>query len=345
MRIRRSIFILMMGLFVLWPLATGFGQTNIADIQRGAEKTAQALAVALPFNSTVGLNWSDAYIGQILGVPPHFGVGITAGATTVPTVDLKPLLTNMGVSLPAGVDKVLPLPVAVAEARVGGILLPFDVGIKAGYIPDSLGNTIKGTTGGLAVKYLLVGADIRYAVLKGNLVLPTVSVGLGVNYMDGGLGTTISGGGASFTYNDGTGNHTIAATDPEVGVSWQATTVDLKAQISKGFLFFTPYAGLGATYGTSRAGYYVKSNLTYDDGGSIDPAEIQSIKNYLQSQGVAVPDISATGIESYFEKSGWAFRAYGGFSFNLAVMKFDLTGLYNFSDGSYGASLGLRFQL
>ena len=344
MRIRRSIFILMMGLFVLWPLATGFGQTNIADIQRGAEKTAQALAVALPFNSTVGLNWSDAYIGQILGVPPHFGVGITAGATTVPTVDLKPLLTNMGVSLPAGVDKVLPLPVAVAEARVGGILLPFDVGIKAGYIPDSLGNTIKGTTGGLAVKYLLVGADIRYAVLKGNLVLPTVSVGLGVNYMDGGLGTTISGGGASFTYNVGAANHTIAATDPEVGVSWRATTVDLKAQVSKGFLFFTPYAGFGATYGASRAGYYVKSNLTYD-GDSIDPAEIQSIKNYLQSQGVAVPDISATGIESYFEKSGWAFRAYGGFSFNLAVMKFDLTGLYNFSDGSYGASLGLRFQL
>ncbi|MCX7949662.1 MAG: hypothetical protein N2509_06070, partial [Treponemataceae bacterium] len=184
----------------------------------------------------------------------------------------------------------------------------------------------------------------RYAVLKGNLVLPTVSVGLGVNYMDGGLGTTISGGGASFTYNDGAANHTIAATDPEVGVSWRATTVDLKAQVSKGFLFFTPYAGFGATYGASRAGYYVKSNLTYD-GGSIDPAEIQSIKNYLQSQGVAVPDISATGIESYFEKSGWAFRAYGGFSFNLAVMKFDLTGLYNFSDGSYGASLGLRFQL
>lgn len=334
----------MVGLFVFGPLATGFGQTNIADIQRGAEKTAQALAVALPFNSTVGLNWSDAYIGQILGVPPHFGVGITAGATTVPTVDLKPLLTNMGVSLPAGVDQVLPLPVAVAEARVGGILLPFDVGIKAGYIPDSLGNTIKDTTGGLAVKYLLVGADIRYAVLKGNLLLPTVSVGLGVNYMDGGLGTTISGAGASFTYNDGAGSHTIAATDPEVGVSWRATTVDLKAQVSKGFLFFTPYAGLGATYGASRAGYYVKSTLKYDNQ-DITQTDIDNIKNYLQSQGVAVPDISATGIESYFEKSGWAFRAYGGFSLNLAVMKFDLTGLYNFSDGSYGGSLGLRFQL
>ncbi|MCX7656749.1 MAG: hypothetical protein N2Z76_09520, partial [Treponemataceae bacterium] len=136
----------------------------------------------------------------------------------------------------------------------------------------------------------------------------------------------------------------IAATDPEVGVSWRATTVDLKAQVSKSFLFVTPYAGLGATYGASRAGYYVKSSLTYDNN-PVDQNAVNSITSYLQSQGVAVPSISATGIESYFEKSGWAFRAYGGVSLNILLLKVDLNGLYNFSDGSYGASLGLRFQL
>ncbi|MCA1950251.1 MAG: hypothetical protein LDL24_06750, partial [Treponema sp.] len=144
------------------------------------------------------------------------------------------------------------------------------------------------------------------------------------------------------THNNKT--YTITATKPELGLSWETTTIDLKAQVSKGLLIFTPYAGLGASYGMSKAGYFVKSAIKYD-GNTISDSQLQQIKDTLSQNGITPPDISATGISSYFANNGLAFRAFGGLSLNILVLRLDLTGLYNFSDGSYGGSLGVRFQL
>lgn len=315
---------------------------SIEDLQNGAKAMASTLSATLPFNSTLGLNWSDAYIGQLLGVPPHFGVGVSAGATTVQADEIKTLLTTLGVDTGA-FPGIVPIPAAVAEARIGGFLLPFDIGVKGGYIPPDLGKTIKDVTGGLNLDYLAAGADLRYALIKGNLLLPRVSLGVGVNYMKGGLSTTLPGG-QSFTFNDETANHTIAATDPDLGLSWETTTIDLKAQVSKSLLIFTPYLGVGAAYGMSKAGYFVKSDITYD-GTPINDSQLQTIKDTLSNAGITPPDISATGISSYYANNGWAFRAFGGLSLNILVLRVDVTGLYNFSDGSYGGSLGVRFQL
>ena len=321
----------------------GFSQApTIEDLQTGAENMAKTLSAVLPFNSTLGLNWSDAYIGQLLGVPPHFGVGVSAGATTVQSDEMKVLLDTLGVDT-GDFPGLLPIPAAAAEARIGGFSLPFDIGVKAGYIPSSLGSTIQDATGGLNMDYLSAGADLRFALITGNILLPRVSLGVGVNYMKGGLSTTISEE-QSFTFSDGPTEHTIAASDPELGLSWETTTVDLKAQVSKGILIFTPYAGLGASYGMSKAGYFVKSDIKYD-GHTITDTELQTIKDTLSANGITPPDISATEISSYFENNGWAFRAFGGLSLNIVVVRVDLTGLYNFSDASYGGSVGVRFQL
>jgi len=311
---------------------------SIEDLQNSADAMAKSLSATLPFNSTLGLNWSDAYIGQLLGVPPHFGVGVSAGATTVQADEIITLLTTLGVDTGA-FPGIVPIPAAVAEARIGGFLLPFDIGVKGGYIPPDLGKTIKDVTGGLNLDYLAAGADLRYALIKGNLLLPRVSLGVGVNYMKGGLSTTV-GSDQTFTYN----TYSISATKPELGLSWETTTIDLKAQVSKSLLIFTPYLGVGAAYGMSKAGYFVKSDITYD-GTPINDSQLQTIKDTLSNAGITPPDISATGISSYFANNGWAFRAFGGLSLNILVLRVDVTGLYNFSDGSYGGSLGVRFQL
>jgi hypothetical protein len=152
--------------------------------------------------------------------------------------------------------------------------------------------------------------------------------------MKGGLSTTV-GSDQTFTYN----TYSISATKPELGLSWETTTIDLKAQVSKSLLIFTPYLGVGAAYGMSKAGYFVKSNITTTGG------TYEDIINALKANDITPPDISATGISSYFANNGWAFRAFGGLSLNILVLRVDVTGLYNFSDGSYGGSLGVRFQL
>jgi len=63
-----------------------FATPTVADIQTGAVAMSNALAKALPFNSTVGLNWSDAYIGQFISLPPTSALESSA----VPPVSILP---------------------------------------------------------------------------------------------------------------------------------------------------------------------------------------------------------------------------------------------------------------
>ncbi|GAB1484408.1 hypothetical protein MASR2M78_32260 [Treponema sp.] len=124
----------------------------------------------------------------------------------------------------------------------------------------------------------------------------------------------------------------------------ETTTLDLKAQVSKNFIIFTPYLGLGASYGMSKAGYYVKSTVTYDGNTLTDP-DITEIKESLKAAGITPPDIKASGISSTEEVSSFGIRVFGGLSVDLLVLHLDLTGMYNLLDGAYGGSVGLRFQL
>lgn len=319
-------------------LAPIFATPTVADLQTGAAAMSNALAKALPFNSTVGLNWSDAYIGQLIAVPPHFGVGMVMGATSINSSDVTSLLKTLGYDT-SSLGSTLPLPAMAVEGRIGGFILPFDIGLKAGFIPQAAGEALSSAAGGLNVDYLLAGADFRYALVKGNLILPKVSLGVGFNYMSGGVSKSV-GGDQTFAFN----SNTITAQAPTIGIDWKTTTLDFKAQVSKSFLIFTPYLGLGAAYGMSHVGYSVKSTVLYNDT-AISQTQINSINTYLQGLGLAPMDITASGISSYYDVNSWALRAFGGLSLNMFVIRVDLTGLYNIFDGSYGGTLGVRFQL
>ena len=327
-----------------------FAQVDLKAIQDGADALSETLAPALPFNSTVGLNWSSAYIGQLVGIPPHFGVGVATGMTTVKVEGIADMLSLIGnFSLPSGIGDFLPLPAAVAEARIGGFILPFDLGLKVGYLPDSAKASLEDLAGGLSVDYLLVGADVRYAHLKGNILLPAISLCVGFHYLKGGLGSTV-GSEQDFSFSGGGITHQLFLPAPDIGLRWESKTIDLKAEISKGLLIFTPYLGFGASYGISSAGYYLESDVQYsEDGGTtktpISDAKIAELKDAMNAAGITPPDFSSTGISSDIEFSGWSFRAFGGLSLNIIVLRLDLTGMYNIADGSYGGTLGVRFQL
>ena len=334
--VKKSLALLTLGFTLTVPSA--FAQAvDISDITSSMDEFAEVLAPALPLNSAIGLNWSNAYIGQLLGIPPHFGVGTVVGATTIKAESFGTLLGQLG--YPEFDLDVIPIPVAAVEARIGGFFLPFDLGLKVGLIPESVGTSLADLAGGLDVDYLLVGADLRYALLKGNILLPTISLGVGFNYMKGGLGAEV-GSAQSFSFTNpenSAESWTIGATKPKVGLTWETQSFDVKAQISKGLLIFTPYLGVGASYSTSSAGYYVKSDITgpYED-----------LMQALEDAGQTVPDITATGIESTKTiENVFSARVFGGVSLNILVLRLDFSGLYNVLDGSYGASIGARIQL
>ena len=61
-------------------------------------------------------------------------------------------------------------------------MLPFNVGFKAGFIPENAKVLLP-----FPVDYLMLGGDVRYAVLKGKGLLPALSVGAGYTYLRGGV--------------------------------------------------------------------------------------------------------------------------------------------------------------
>jgi hypothetical protein len=299
---------------------------SLGDIQKNVDNFSEKLALSLPFNAAMGLNWADAHIGQFLGLPPHFGVGVSMGFTTIDGGSMGDLLHRFNIDLPIDIGG-YPIPGYAVEGRIGGFVLPFDVGLKFGYLPIKPEN--------LELDYFLIGGDVRYALLKETLVLPAISVGMGYNYLNGGLAIKI-GEDRSFSYKDiSGGDQTLTLSAPKVGLLWETSGLDFKAQISKSFLVITPYLGIGLSHAWSRAGYEVQTTLS--------GADLDKIKKIMGNYGIT--DITANGLSSIVEITGWSGRLFGGLSFNLPLFKIDLTGMFNFADARYGVALGLRFQV
>ncbi len=161
---KRFVLILMMSL-----AAAGLWAQELAVFQDGFETFATEMAATLSYNATIGNNWSDAYIGNF----PHFGVGISVGATTVPSDSLDELFDSMGVAVPSAIGSMgLPIPAAAVSAKLGGFVLPFDVGIKAMILPAAATEALSAAD--ISADYKLFGGNVRFALLKQNILMPDV---------------------------------------------------------------------------------------------------------------------------------------------------------------------------
>jgi hypothetical protein len=143
-------------------------QIAFNDFKADFQAFADGVASSLPFNAAIGLQWADAYIGNF----PYFGVNSTIGITFIPLEAVDDIAAAFGIDFmslyPGTVGSLgMPFPGWCMDARIGGFGLPFDIGIKAGYLPEQS-----------AISYLLVGADFRYGIIIEDEVTPGVSVGI-----------------------------------------------------------------------------------------------------------------------------------------------------------------------
>jgi hypothetical protein len=311
-----------------------FSDTTLGDLQDIVSNFSGDIAKGMPLNSSIGLNWSDAYIGQFLGIPPRFGFGISSGFTFLDVGSMNDLFGLFGTSVGGRLKMGLPLPGYTLEGRIGGFVLPFDAGVKIGYVDNiPLLNRF-----GLDLDYLLVGADIRYSLLPKILPLK-LSVGVGINHLQGGISKKIPAGLPEFSFVDAADkNYTLKMEDPTVGLLWKTTNYELKAQASMSLIIITPYAGVGVGYAKSESGYRIRTDLTVN--GETVTDEIIDIMN-----GYGVHNISSNGFESLIGDDAWNVRLFGGMSLNLAMIKFDLTGIYSYTTSNLGVTFGVRFQL
>jgi hypothetical protein len=229
----------------------------------------------------------------------------------------------------------LPLPGAVIDARVGGAILPFDVGLKAG--------GLKFATGDAHVKYFLFGADVRYCVVEQLLAVPKVSVGVGINRMTGNVTVdgVVSGMEIDTTGLGITGaSSSVDVSKGDFYMDWKTTVLDFKVQASWDLLIVKPSFGLGASYGMSQIEAGLDSRLTVDGTTTTIP---QSAIDALHNQyGL---DVSGSGIGYTKKANALAYRLFGGIGINILLVKLDFGLLYNINGGNWGATLGARVQL
>ena len=313
-------------------------------LKKGFQGFSTDFASGLAYNSTVGLNWADSYIGSF----PHFGVGAVAGATFIPSEVPKKVLTEtMGVSIPASLDQYLslgfPIPAVALEGRVGGLFLPFDIGVKwastqavalSAFLPSNL-----------TVDYELVGADIRLQLIEESIIIPGISIGGGIQRVSGGLGFKGLLGGDQQITIPAPVSKTISFSDPSINFKWETTVVDFKIQASKNLFIITPYVGLGTSLGFSKAGGGLSSSTTKIDGVEVSQSTMDDLLEKMKAANQTIPAFDTSGFTVSGDSTGWSFRAFGGFSLNLLILKLDVTGMYDITSDSPGVSVGFRAQL
>ena len=319
---------------------------DYADFADAFQGFADEVANTLPATAGVGGSWSPAYIGQF----PHFGVGVSLGGMFLPYEAVKPVVDGLGVasSIPDQLKTYgVPFPAIAADARLGGFILPFDVGVKFGFIPEKAKTLFSDE---VTADYLLAGVDARLRLVEGRGVLPTVSAGAGYNFMRGTIGvadvkfsetidiTSVMGAAG---YATGGGEiYELIITDPDLAFSWDTHTIQGKAQASWNLAILTPHVGLGAAYGFSNAGGGLFSSLAYNTNTAVTFSQVQDA---FDSFGYPIPTVD--GLEITSDANGWSFWVYGGTAFNIFFIKLDLSAMYNFLSGTYGASANVRIQL
>jgi hypothetical protein len=331
---------------VLLVLTSGLAVAQNVDykaFEDSFESFASDVASSLPLNSSIGNNTPDAYIGQLLSAPPHFSIGVTTGASTIPYKTIEAAMKDLDLKTGAinqfsGIG--VPLPAYTVDARVGGFILPFDVGLKIGGVPRTDFGVMPAD-----LEYFLVGADVRYAVIEQGAVLPNVSVGVGYNYLSGQVFVPdVYNNDYTFEIPDGSGD-TLSFSDPDLTFNWQSSVIDFKVQASKQFLVVTPFAGLGTSVGISSAGGGLESALLYN-GTKASNQDIKDIEDAFEAAGYDAPNLDPDqGILIGSDVNGWGLRAFGGVGFNILALKLDLGLGYDVLGSNLMGSLSARFQL
>lgn len=311
--------------------------TENSSVSDSIENLTDDFSEILIENSSLLGNQPDAFIGKVFpSIPPHFTTGLSVSGTLIDTDficktvkeftdaindDLGEYASvDFDFSLPAK----LPLPSAAISARLGGFVLPFDIGIY-GITSSNILNGITFDDFKAGVDYTTLGADFRYAIVQGNALLPKISIGAGYFYSKFGFNldvtktfsTTISGDSYESTL---TGN---------MDMNLSNHTLFAEAQISKKLLIFTPYAGAKLMF--------TKTDSDYEWNYATETPNLPEEVDFDISDG---DKNSSTGSFDKFSP-----QVFGGIGMQLGFIQMTFNASYNFASQYVSGGVGLNFKM
>ena len=260
--------------------------------------------------------WANAWIGHILP-KPNLGFGINTGVSKLDLLPLRSVAEALGMKNGGDIPKTLVMPTITADVRVGGFILPFDVGFTAMSI-DS--NTIKPIGKAMDPAYFdffMLGGDVRYAILKGGLLRPKLSVGVGGYYTKGNFGAEQDGSKAQLDFD--------------------TTSIVLSTQASIKLLCLVPFAGARVMLSKSNVDWSVHANWA-----SILNTNNDSIQKAI-SYGFLPTDFS-DGVSSKFTNHVRPVL-YGGFAIDMMVVDLTFSASYDVVSKIPSGAVSLRLAL
>lgn len=272
------------------------------------------LCDTIPNTQTLQNLWAQSWIGYLIpGV--HFGLGVNAG---VAMLDIEPLI-NVAEALTMDVgdlpDKLV-FPTATLDARIGGFILPFDIGFTFSTIDTSDIGALDDAIDPCCFEYFSIGGDLRYRLVDAGSKLfnARVSASLGGYFTKGSVNVEDCGS--------------------SVDMDFKSTTLFVGAQASAKALCFVPFLGgrLALT----------KTKVEWDANADW---------NEILGDDSDISDVMSWGIlPTHFgddSDSGWKVRPqiYGGIGFDLFVVDLTISGSYDFVSGIPGGAVSLRLSI
>lgn len=213
-------------------------------VESGLTEFVTALADSAPAATTMSNVWADGYVGQLIGIPPHFGVGASAGASKLDISGIKKAGMGLGINAVGKLGDNFILPVASVEAVIGGVFIPFDLSASFFTMSNPIG--ISGENS-LQYQFDSFNVKLRVPVLKQNVILPNLSIGVGYAHLKG-----------EFSVG-------IEKVNTSLKTNFATSVYSLDAHLSKSVIFLTPYVGARLLLSQSDNTW----EYSYDVGGVV----------------------------------------------------------------------------
>ncbi|GMO46967.1 MAG: hypothetical protein Ta2B_28800 [Termitinemataceae bacterium] len=341
---RASILQISIFSFFLCIPTFSFGETpNLKEIGDELSGFSDNYAGMAGFMASLGLTWSQLYIGQLVDMSPNWGLGLSFGGTTLKLDHIDVLSEGLtGSQINHDFLDKLVMPSYVLEARIGGFnWVPFDIGIKWGWLP-----TVPIMADDFSVENINYGIDFRYALSRDWGYFPAISIGFEIDREEGKVSHS-----SIDSIVDSSGTTVITTDDATTFITYEAWVIDFKLGVAKTFFYpsISIFAGLKAGASFTKSGYIIQGNNISVSTGRLDEMNTEqqtAVASELENlQGSGKFSVDDNNITCMIDTIGINLNTYEGISFNFDNKTFlQFTLMFDFLHLEYGANISFRYQ-
>lgn len=255
--------------------------------------------------------YADAWIGKLIP-GAHFGAGVNAGASSIDISAIKKTAQAMDIDT-KDIPDTFGFPTISADLRIGGIFLPFDIGVAVMKFDSSKASAVEKAIDPMNFDYCVFGGDFRYAILKGGMFKPKVSIGAGYYYTNGSVG--------------------ISNDQASASLNFTSESYILEAQASCKLLFLVPFVGTKMIYSKTNIDWKVdaKWNRIFDS----------TAPDYAEMLSVGILPSHFSGESS---GSGLHPQVFGGVGFDFFIMSATVSAAYDIKSKIISGAVSARIS-